>query len=115
MEFETPLAIIVHQPMEPLALEISSTTRKTDERRQLGPAHRARQVHLQEAGLGQRLDHGRWHAAQFLAFVARRANLRDQASGRGDDLGFCPLGGSRGRDAMSHDAASRPMSGRALA
>ena len=89
MEFETPVAIIVHQPMEPSAREISSIDAKDDERRQLGPAHRARQVHLQQAGLGQRLDHWCWDAAQPLAFVTRGEDLRDQASGRGHDIGFC--------------------------
>ena len=37
MEFETALAIIVHQPMEPSAREISSTTRKTTSGGSSGP------------------------------------------------------------------------------
>ena len=61
---------------------------KDDERWQLGAAHRARQVHLQEAGGGQRLDKGCWHTAQSFAFLMCRANLRDQVADRGNDVGF---------------------------
>ena len=78
---------------------------KDDERRQLGPAHRARQVHLQQAGLGQRLDHGCRDAAQPLAFVTRSEDLRDQASGRGHDIGVCACRCGRRRNMRIHDAA----------
>jgi hypothetical protein len=42
-----------------------------DERRQLGPAHQAREIHLQEAGVRQRFDHCGRDAPQPLAFIAR--------------------------------------------
>jgi hypothetical protein len=74
---------------------------------QLGPAHRAWQVHLQEASLGQRLDHRCRDAAQRFAFIALSQNLRDQASGHIDNIGFGPGRSGRWRDVTTHDAAWR--------
>jgi len=58
------------------------------ERWQLGRAHRPREVHLQEAGFGQRFGHGSRDAAQPLAFIAQSTDLRDEASSRDGHVRF---------------------------
>ena len=82
-----------------------------DERLKLRPAHGARQVHLQEASLGECLNHRSRHAAQRFAFLTHSEDLGDQASGGGHNLGLCHRQCRRRRDARIHDAARANSSG----